>query len=71
MTDNDNTKAPTVMLRIREVMRRTGMKRSTIYDHLRRGEFVKPIRLGDKIICFPEHEIEAYLQAQIAKSREG
>ena len=60
---------PTRLLRRREVENRTGLKRSTIYDHMERGTFPRPTRIGEKIVCWPEHEIEAWLQQQIEKSR--
>jgi prophage regulatory protein len=60
---------PIRMLRRKEVENRTGLKRSTIYEKLANGTFPKPVRIGAKVVCWPEHEIEAWLQEQVRKSR--
>jgi prophage regulatory protein len=57
------------MLRRPEVEDRTGMKRSTIYENMARGSFPKPTKLGSKIVAWPEHEIERWLNEQIKKNR--
>jgi len=61
--------SPVKMLRRKEVEHRTGLKRSTIYENMSNGTFPKSIKLGAKIVCWPEHEIEAWLQEQMRKSR--
>jgi prophage regulatory protein len=61
----------TRMLRRKEVENRTGLKRSTIYENMAKGTFPRPVRIGEKIVCWPEHEIESWLQEQVKKSRGG
>jgi prophage regulatory protein len=62
---------PTTILRRKQVIAKTGLARSTIYDHMRRGTFPKPIRLGDKIVGWIESEVNAWLNDQITKCRQG
>ncbi len=54
------------LLRIREVMTRTGRTRSRIYDDIANGEFPKPVKIGGQAIAFVETEIDAWIAAKIA-----
>lgn len=61
--------APSI-LRRRQVEARTGLARSTIYDRIKAGTFPAPIALGGaKAVGWIESEIDTWLNAQIAKSR--
>lgn len=69
--------APTI-LRRKQVEARTGLSRSTIYAKLRRNPkrpgdfdptFPQPIAIGARAVGWIESEIDAYLTAQIEKSR--
>lgn len=55
------------LLTRREVEERTGLKRSTIYDNVKSGVFPKPVKIGVKLIRWPEEVIENWLQAQMFK----
>lgn len=68
------------ILRRKEVERRTGLSRSTIYGKLRFDPkrpneydptFSRPIPLGAKAVGWLEHEIEGWLAAQTEKSRKA
>jgi prophage regulatory protein len=61
---------PLRFLRRRDVEQRTGMATSTIYMYMEQGKFPRPIRLGEKAsVAWLEHEVEAWMQEQITKSR--
>ncbi len=57
------------ILRRPQVEARTGLARSTIYDRMKAGIFPAPISLGAKAVGWIESEIDAWLNAQIEKSR--
>jgi len=68
------------ILRRKQVEARTGLSRSTIYAKLkynprRPGDFdpsfPKPISVGAKAVGWIEAEIDAWLAAQVAKSRKA
>lgn len=59
------------ILRRKQVEARTGLARSTIYDHVRAGTFPAPISLGGKAVGWVEAEIDAWLTAQVEKSRKA
>jgi prophage regulatory protein len=72
------TKSALTILRRKQVEARTGLSRSSIYARLRRNPkrpveydptFPRPISLGAKAVGWIESEIEAWLAAQIQKSR--
>jgi prophage regulatory protein len=62
-------RAETRILRRKQVEARTGLARSTIYGRIKAGTFPAPISLGEKAVGWIEGEIDAWLNAQIAKSR--
>lgn len=71
-TATTNTPAPIRILRRPDVEKRIGLGRSTIYLHMQQGTFPKPIRLGAgeaAAVGWLEHEVDAWLQEQIDKSR--
>lgn len=57
------------LLRLPEVSRRVGIKRSAIYALIERGEFPPPVRLGARVSAWPSDEIDAWVAARIAASR--
>lgn len=58
------------VLRIKDVIQKTGLARSTIYDRISKKSprydqnFPKPIKLGLAAVGWFEHEIDAWLHAQ-------
>ncbi|MBK6744292.1 MAG: AlpA family transcriptional regulator [Hydrogenophilales bacterium] len=60
------------ILRRRQVEQRVGLTRSPIYARIKAGTFPKPISLGGgKAVGWLEGEIEAWLAAQVEKSRKA
>jgi prophage regulatory protein len=57
------------ILRLPEVMRSTGLSRSTIYLRIAQGAFPKPVSLGGRAVGWLEAEIQEWLQQQIEASR--
>lgn len=49
-------------LRLREVLHRTGLGRSTVYRWMDEGRFPKSVRLGGRSVAWIEHEIDEWLQ---------
>ncbi len=49
------------MLRVPEVMARTGLSRTTLWRRVRAGTFPPPTELGENSIGWPESEISAWL----------
>lgn len=58
------------ILRRRDVERKTGQARSTIYDGMAAGTFPRPIRLSAKAVGWLESEVEAWIADRIAE-RDG
>jgi prophage regulatory protein len=58
-----------VLLRLGDVQRRVGLRRSTIYDLVRRGDFPPPVRLGRRCSAWVSAEIDQWIAAWVAKSR--
>ncbi|WP_405229564.1 helix-turn-helix transcriptional regulator [Lentisalinibacter sediminis] len=56
----------TTIIRLPEVIRRTGLSRSTIYSRMRDGTFPMNIPLGPKCVGWSVDEIEDFLRDRIA-----
>jgi prophage regulatory protein len=61
---------PLAILRLRQVKARTGRSRSSIYADIKAGRFVAPIRIGPRSVGWLAHEIDEWIAARIAESRE-
>jgi len=53
------------ILRRKQVEKRTGLSRSTIYLRIQKGTFPRPINLGVRAVGWLENEIEAWLAARM------
>ena len=60
------TTPPIRIVRLREVMARTGLSRSTIYVWVAEGRFPKPVPLGERSVGWIEAELEKWLRDRIA-----
>lgn len=58
---------PLALLRLPEVLRRTGLGRSVLYREIAAGAFPAPVRLSERSTAWPEHEISAWIAARIAE----
>ena len=74
MTDRPRepmARSPTRLLRLREVMARTGLSRTTIHVWAKEGRFPQPVLLGTRTRVWIESEFEEWMLERIAKSRGG
>ena len=61
--------ASAAFLRLPEVIRRTGLSRSTIYLRVNKGTFPAPLKIGIRAIAWLEAEIDAWLAATVKAAR--
>lgn len=59
------------ILRRKQVEARTGLSRSTIYARIKSQTFPAPVSLGGSAVGWIESELDAWLSAQIEKSRKA
>ena len=57
----------TRFIRVKEVVRRTGLSVMTIWRYRKAGTFPSPIRLGPNATAFVEEEVESWCAAHIAE----
>lgn len=53
------------LIRLPEVERLTGCKKSTIYQMMKEGRFIKPIRYSARMVVWPESAVLQFIQDQI------
>ena len=56
----------TIIIRLPEVIAKTGLSRSTIYFQISKGNFPKGVPIGDHARGWLNHEIEAWIEARAA-----
>jgi prophage regulatory protein len=54
------------LMRLPEVEHATGLRRSTLYDLIRAGQFPQPVKLS-RLSAWPAHEVEEWIAARIAE----
>ena len=57
------------ILRLPDIISRTGLSRSSIYLYLSEGGFPKPISLGARSVGWLESEIDDWIDQKVASSR--
>lgn len=56
------------ILRLPEVMQRTGLSRSTIYAYMKYGNFPKPIPIGDRAVGWLESAIDEWIEQRASQN---
>jgi prophage regulatory protein len=60
----------TSILRLPDVIKRTGLSRSSIYLRIKNNQFPRQISLGVKAVGWVESEIQEWIDQHIAMSRQ-
>lgn len=60
---------PERLIRTREVMDRTSLSRSLLYEMIRRGTFPQPIRISSRRTAWPESEVSRWIAEKMTTSR--
>ncbi|HGN1246064.1 TPA: helix-turn-helix transcriptional regulator [Providencia rettgeri] len=59
------------LIRLPEVMRRTGYGKAWIYRLIEAGQFPKSVKIGTRSIAFVESEVDEWVANKIAESGTG
>lgn len=59
------------IIRLPEVIKRTGLSRSSIYLRISQNLMPKPVSLGGRAVGWLESSIESWIQEQVNKSTES
>ncbi|HDQ3816910.1 TPA: AlpA family transcriptional regulator [Escherichia coli] len=57
------------LIRLPEVLKRTGFGKAWIYRLIREGRFPAPVKIGVRAVAFVESEVEEWIQSVIETSR--
>ena len=57
------------LIRLTEVMNRTGYCKAWIYRLIKDGKFHAPVKIGTRAVAFVESEIDAWIQSVFETSR--
>ncbi|EGT0668112.1 AlpA family transcriptional regulator [Citrobacter werkmanii] len=53
------------LLRLNQVLDKTGLKRSQIYTYMRTGDFPKSVKIGPSSVAWLESEIEEWINQKL------
>ena len=59
------------ILRLPEVIEKTGISRSSIYEQMQLGLFPKQLRLGKRMVGWSEAEVEKHLEELSSRSNKS
>jgi prophage regulatory protein len=68
--DVEKVKPGTALLRLRDVCKRTGVGRSTLYVHMQRGLMPRPIKVAERVGALPDYEVDEIVAARIRGATE-
>lgn len=74
-TKRRNKKQPTIdpaqerLMRRPEVLRLTGLSRSSMYRLIEKLDFPRPVRLSAKTVGWPASQVNAWIAARVTASR--
>ena len=68
-TNTSKAFSPYRILRLPEVICRVGLRRASIYLHISKGSFPKPISLGARAVGWLESDIDGWIAARIEVTR--
>lgn len=57
------------LIRLSEVLKRTGYSKAWVYVLISRGQFPQSVKIGARAIAFIESEIDDWIDQRIAESR--
>ena len=53
------------IIRLKEVVKMTGLGRSTVYKYITEGTFPKPVSLGDRCVGWLESEVLGWITSKV------
>lgn len=53
------------LIRLKEVMRVTGLARSTVYKYIAEESFPKPVSLGERSVGWVDDEVQDWIMAKV------
>jgi len=52
-------------VRLRSVIERTGLSRSTIYNLMAAGQFPKPVKISVRCVAWPEEALQLWINEKL------
>ena len=65
LVNPSKTTQPERLLRLNDVTALVGLRKSSIYDAIKRGDFPTPVKLSRRAVCWPASAIDAWIAERI------
>lgn len=59
------TAPPERLLRLPDVEALVGLRKSSIYDAVKRGDFPAPVKISRRAVCWPASAVDAWITQRI------
>jgi prophage regulatory protein len=67
MTNNNEKDKPSITyLRIKHVLERVSLSRSTLYNLIAQGAFPRPVPLSARAVCWLDQDIDTWMLERLA-----
>lgn len=63
---NDDEQTKPIILRLREVEKRTGYKKSHIYELIKKNQFPPSIRIGTQTVGWNSNDVDNWIAERLA-----
>ncbi len=70
VAEENNRSTPKKVLRLPQVIQKTGLSRATIYAYIKKGQFPGPFQLSERSVGWLESSIDTWIDDRIARGRE-
>ncbi|TVO36198.1 helix-turn-helix transcriptional regulator [Vibrio algivorus] len=64
-----NTQKEIRLIRIKEVLNKTGLSRSALYDFVKKGSFPAGISLGNRSVAWSSLDVDKWIQDRIKAAK--
>lgn len=68
---HQTTKQALTILRLPQVLLRTGLARSTLYQYIKDGEFPGQVQLGPRAVGWLESDVSDWIAARVKHTRQA
>lgn len=58
------------LIRLKEVLNKTGLSRSALYDFIKKGSFPPAISLGNRSVAWSNLEVDKWIQERIRSAKD-
>lgn len=71
MKTQENVGSTKKIIRLRQVLAKTGQSRSGLYSAVSKGAFPSPVKLSERCVGWLDDEVDAWIESRVRTSKRG